>query len=163
MAKSFDKCADELKGILADAEAAVAGGVRGPMLTARDALIAFVENSDNRVDGVTELDEVASTARRDVSLGLLGQGLVADIGSRTGEVASLVKRFSTQSATNTSAAATLRFERTRALSDAALVMMDELKKFGELADASTVDGRKLTKALQAAIEAIATVKQQVGA
>jgi hypothetical protein len=162
-AKTFDDYADDLKSLLAACERAVESGTRAKLTAARDSLISFVESSNDLIPGVIELDDVAADARRDISIALLDSGLNVEIGSRSDEVARLVKKFSTQSATNHSAASGLKLERARALTDAAFVAVAELKKFSDLVDESTVDGKKLAKSLQDAIDALADVKNRVGA
>lgn len=161
--KTFDQYADELKDVLDAAESAVRSTSEPKMARARDTLRAFVESSNDLVPGVIELDNVAANARRDIVLVLLGSALEADIGSRTDEVSRLVKRFSSQAATNNSQAAALRLERVRALTDASLLVVSELKKFNEQVDASTPDGRRIAKAIQSAIDAVSAVRAQVSA
>lgn len=159
--KPFDDYADELQGLLSGAEAAVQSASEPKMAKARDALRVFVETSNDLVPGVIELDNVAANARRDLVLALLGSALETDIGKRTGEVSRLVKKFSSQAATNSSEAAALRLERARALTDASLVVVDELNKFSEHVDTGTPDGKRLAKAIQTAIGAVSAVRTQV--
>ncbi len=159
--KTFDDYSSDLQALLSAAEAAVAAGSEPKMTKARDGLRDFVEGSNDLVPGVIELDNVAASARRDLVLALLGSSLVSDIGSRSGEVSRLVKKFSSQSAVNNSEAATLRLERARALSDAALVVVNEFNKFSEHVDTTTPDGKKLADAIQSAIDAVLTVKKRI--
>ena len=162
-AENFDTYADQLKDLLTGAEAAIHGGVASKLKTARDSFVDFVESSNDLIPGVIELDNVASAARRDVVLALLSGSLETNIGERTGEVAALVKKFSNQSATNSSIASDLKLERVRSLTDASIVMVNELHKLADMADASTSDGKQLAKAIQDAIDAISKVKDKATA
>lgn len=159
--KTFDEYADALKSLLAGAEAAAAAGDRAEMEAAREGLEAFVEDSDDTVDGVLELDEVASKARRDVVLSLLRGAMVDDLAARTPEVSALIKKFAGAAEVNDSKAAAIRLERIRKVTGAAITLVDELKKFSDLNDDSSADGRRLAAALKTAIDAVQNLQKKL--
>ena len=108
-----------------------------------------------------ELDNVASATMQDVTLARLDRSLVKNLAERSADIARLIKTFTKQSATNHSAASTLRLERAKAVVEAAITTVDELKKFGDLVDGSTPDGKKLAKAISDAIAAVSAVQKQI--
>lgn len=161
MAKTFEDYAEQLEKNLESARDAIIAGVDARMKACHAALRKFQEDSDDRITGVAELDEVAQNAMRDVTLARLDQSMVQNLSERSGEIANLIKRFSTQSAINSSAASALRLERVKALLDASTTAVDELKKFADTIDASTTDGKKLADALADAVSAVVKVQKQI--
>ena len=150
---TFDNHSNDLKRLLAQAREAINSGTATKRKAADAALHDFIENSDNRKDGVDELDAVARTARNDLTLAELGDA-VAAITNRTSDVAALVKRFSNQAAFNTSAASVLRLERVNAVVIATTSSVQSIKGLIEAVDDSTPDGKKIADAAIAAVDSL---------
>lgn len=163
MPTTFDDFATDLEKAVETAREAILAGNQARMKSAHSALADFIANSDDRIDGVIELDDIASKTMRDVTLARLDQALVQNLSERSAEIARLIKTISTQAASNSSAAATLRLERTKALLAASATAVDELKKFADTVDDSTADGKKLAKSLTDAIDAVLAVRKQIAA
>ncbi len=161
MAKTFDQYAADLEKLMEKAREAVLASDDARMKASHGNLGTFIEDSDDRIAGVIELDDVASNAMRDVTLARLDRSLVQNLGERSADIARLVKTFSNQAAANNSAASALRLERAKTLLDAGTTAVDELKKFGDTVDKSNPDGRKLAKALNDAVSAMRDVQQQI--
>ena len=161
MPKTFEEYASELEQLIEKARETILGGEQAKMKTAHRNLGAFIADSDDRLDGVSELDDVASHAMRDVTLARLNQSLVTNLSDRSGDIARLVKTFSTQASVNNSAASALRLERAKALLDASTTAVDELKKFAQTLDTTGTDGKKLAKTVQDAIAAVLAVQKQL--
>ena len=161
MPKTFEDYAAELETRLEKSREAILVADDARMKASHADLRAFIEDSDDRLHGVTELDDIASNAMRDVTLARLDQSLVKNLSERSAEIARLIKTISNQSASNNSAASALRLERAKALLDASTTAVDELKKFTDTVDASTNDGKKLAKALNEAIAAVLAVQKQI--
>jgi len=161
MANTFDDYAADLEKLVGNAREAILAGNDARMKAAHAALAGFIGDSDDRIPGVIELDDIASDAMRDVTLGRLDQALVKNLSERSADIARLTKTISTQSAVNDTAASALRFERAKALLGAATTAVDELKKFADTIDTSTADGKKLAKTLSDAVDAVLAVQKQV--
>jgi hypothetical protein len=161
MPKNFDNYAADLEKLVEQAREAILAGNDPRMKTTHSGLAAFITDSDDRIDGVSELDDIASHTMRDVTLARLDQSLVKNLSERSADIARLVKTISSQSSANNSAAAALRLERAKALLDAGTTAVDELKKFADIVDTSTPDGKKLAKSLGDAIAAVLSVQKQI--
>jgi len=161
MPKNFDTYAADLEKIVEDAREAILAGNDSGMKTAHTDLAGFITDSDDRIDGVSELDDIASNTMRDVTLARLDQSLVKNLSERSADIVRLVKTISSQSSSNNSTASALRLERAKALLDASTTAVDELKKFADIVDDSTSDGKKLGKALDDAITAVLAVQKQI--
>ena len=161
MPKDFDNYAAALEKIVEEAREAILANDNSAMKTAHNDLADFIADSDDRIDGVIELDDIASKAMRDLTLARLDQSLVKNLSERSADIARLVKTISSQSSTNNSTASALRLERAKALLDASTTAVDELNKFADIVDDSTADGKKLGKALDDAIAAVLAVQKQI--
>jgi hypothetical protein len=161
MPKTFDNLAVDLEKLVEQAREAILTGDDARMKSSHGDLAEFIADSDDQIPGVIELDNVASNTMRDVTLARLDQSLVKNLSERSADVARLVKTFSSQSSANNSAASALRLERAKALLDAGTTAVAELKKFADTVDTSTLDGKKLSKALNDAISAVLAVQKQI--
>ncbi|HKE02213.1 MAG TPA: hypothetical protein VKE69_14440 [Planctomycetota bacterium] len=161
MAKTFDDYASDLEVLLGGAHDAMAARDDALMKAAHGDLAAFIAESNDLVPGVIELDDVASHSMRDITLVRLGKALDEDLDATSADLARLVKQFSNQAAVNDSAAAALRLERVKAVTDAAITAVDEMKKLRDAVDETTPDGKKLVKALRDAIDAVVAVQKAV--
>jgi hypothetical protein len=161
MPQSFDNLAEVLEKLLEGAREAVLGGKDNLMKASHRALGDFIAESDDRIPGVIELDNVASNAMRDVTLARLDQSLVKNLSDRSAEVAALVKAFTKQAAINSSEAAKVRLERVKAVLDAGTTVVAELRKLIDTVDTSNPDGKKLAKAITDAVDAVQDVHKSL--
>ena len=161
MPKTFDNYAADLERLVGNAREAILAGDDTRMKAAHADMAAFIADSDDRIPGVIELDNIASNTIRDVTLARLDQSLVKNLSERSADIARLIKTISTQSTATNSAASALRLERAKALLDASTTAVDELKKFVDTVDGSTSDGQNLAKALNDAIVAVLAVQKQI--
>jgi hypothetical protein len=161
MAKTFETYAAELAKLIENAREAIIANDDGQMKACHRALGEFIASSSDTIVGVIELDNVASTAMRDLTLARLDRSLVGNLSERAADVARLVKAFRAGAAANASAASALRLERTKAVLDATTTAVDELKKLADVIDTADPDGRKLSKALADSIDAIVAVQRQL--
>jgi hypothetical protein len=161
MPKQFDEYAADLEQLVEKAREAALATDDARMKAAHRDLAGFIADSDDRIAGVIELDDIASNAMRDVTLARLDQALIKNLSERSADIARLVKTFSNQAASRNSAAAAIRLERAKALIDASTTAVDELKKFAEIVDPSAADGKRLVKALNDAIAAVQAVQKQL--
>jgi hypothetical protein len=161
MPKTFDDYADDLKALVDQAREAILRGDQAAMKASHKKIGEFIAASDDTVDGVIELDDVASNTMQDVTLARLDQSLVKNLSKRSADIERLIKTISGQSTANNSAAATLRLQRAKALLDAGTTAVHELQKFAETVDTASPDGKKLAKALDDAITAVITVQKQI--
>jgi hypothetical protein len=161
MPKNFDRYATDLEALVEKAREAILASDEPRMKSVHTDLAAFIADSDDRIDGVSELDDIASNTMRDVTLARLDRSLVRNLSERSADIARLVKTISSQATANNSAAAAIRLERAKALLDAGTTAVDELKKFADIVDTSSADGRKLAKSLGDAIAAVVAVQKQI--
>ena len=161
MPKNFDRYAADLETLVENAREAILASDEPRMKSVHTDLAAFIADSDDRIDGVSELDDIASNTMRDVTLARLDQSLVRNLSERSADIARLVKTIASQSSANNSAAAAIRLERAKALLDAGTTAVDELKKFAAIVDTSSPDGKKLAKSLGDAIAAVIAVQKQI--
>ena len=161
MPKTFDDYADDLDDLIDKAREAILEGNLPAMKSAHQKLKEFSASSDDKIHGVIELDDVASSTMQDVTLARLDQSLVKNLSARSADIARLIKTFSDGSRVNNSAAASIRLERVKALLDAGTTAVTELKKFADSVDATDPEGKKLAKALADAIAAVVAVQKQI--
>jgi len=160
-AKTFEDYARELENLVEAAREAIVADDLERIKAAHGALASFQCTSDDLIHGVSELDDVAANAMRDLTLARLDKALVKNLSDRSSDIAGLIKKFSTQAAVNDSVASALRLERTKSLLTAGVNVVAELKKFSDFVDTTGSDGKKLARALQDAIDAVAAVQKQV--
>jgi len=160
-APTFEDFAEDLEKRLDAARDACASGDDAAMKAAHADLAAFIAESDDALDGVIELDKVASSAMRDVTLARLDRSLVQNLSERSADVARLVKTFSKEASANLSAAGKLRLERVQAVMSSALTIVDQLKQLEATIDDTSADGAKLLAAVESAIAAVATVQKKL--
>ena len=79
MPKTFEDYAAELETRLEKSREAILVADDARMKASHADLRAFIEDSDDRLHGVTELDDIASNAMRDVTLARLDQSLVKNL------------------------------------------------------------------------------------
>lgn len=159
--ETFEDHARELTSLLADAEASAQSGDRPRMKRARAALLGFITQSNDLVDGVSELDQVARDAFRDLVLSAIEE-IVAGLAERTADVAALTKRFATQGAANTSAAAAIRLEHAREVASAAITLVGELRALRARLDGGVPGSDELVALIERALEAIGAVQIRIG-
>lgn len=151
-AKTFSAFAAALHQILDDARTAIQD--KTDIDSVYSDLKEFIVDSDDTIDGVAELDVVARQAMRDLVLDVVGSNL-ADIASRSADVAGLEKKFSTQSATNSSIAAGLRLEKVKAVIDASTQTVASLKALSDtLPTATDADAVKIATQIKGVIDGI---------
>lgn len=161
MPKTFEQYAADLETLVGTAREAILAGDDTRMKAAHADMAAFIATSDDRLPGVIELDDIASHTMRDLTLARLDQSLVRNLSERSADIARLIKTIATQATVTNSAASALRLERAQALVAASTTAVDELKKFADIIDRSSSDGKKLVKAVSEAIAAVLAVQKQI--
>src|SRR5450432_2023196 len=150
--KTFSDWSQALHGILDDAQAVLKKG--GDIDSVFADLKQFIVDSDDTINGVAELDAVARQAMRDLVTNAVADS-VADMVSRSADVAGLEKTFSTQGASNNSIAAGLRLEKVRAVLDSSTQTIASLKALAEtLPSATDKDAEKVAGQIEDVIDAL---------
>ncbi len=152
---SFADWKNSLRELLEAARAAVSARDDRAVDDVFGDLENYIVASDDTIPGVAELDRVARQTMRDLVVEAVSRN-VQDIADRSADVAELEKRFSTQSAANTSIAAGLRLERVRAVLDSSTQTIASLRALADtLPTASDADAVKLEKQINEVIAALA--------
>lgn len=150
--KTFTDFAASLHEILDEARTVLTDGT--DIEPVYNSLKGFIVDSDDTIDGVAELDLVARQAMRDLVVISIGHG-VAEIASRSADVAALEKKFSTQSAANNSIAAGLRLEKVKAVLDASTQTVASLKALSDtLPTATDADAAKIAAQIKGVVDAL---------
>jgi hypothetical protein len=155
---TFEDCSNLLQTLLQQARDAVTSGDLQKKKAAQQALLNFVNNCVS--PKADDLDDIANQTINNIFEVTLDKAL-AEIGSRTAELASLTKSLQTVAATANSNAALIRLDQARKVMDSTVGAVDALKNLRQSLRSDQPDEQQLADSITTLINSIQTVRNQV--
>lgn len=155
---TFEDCANLLQTLLNQAHDAVADGDVPKKVAAQKSLRGFIDNCVSSKSD--EMDDIATQAINNIFEATLDKAL-AEIGSRTAELAGLTKSLKTVTGAANSTAALIRLDQARKVIDTTVGAVDALKSLRQSLKSNQPDEKQLADSITTLINSIQTVRNQV--
>ena len=156
---TYGDWAGVLDRLLTDAHDAVAADDRDQKRDAQRALKEFIDNCASPVKA-SELDEIATQAINNIFEATLDKAM-AEIGSRTAELANLTKEIKVVTDTANKDAASIRLEKARQVVSSTVQAIEALKDLRQSLKSNQPDEKKLSDGIIVLIGSIQTIRNQV--
>ena len=156
---TYQDWADALDAILTKAHDAIAVNNVPNKLAAQRQLKAFIDNCSAPVKA-RELDDIATAAIHNIFEDTLEKAM-AEIGSRTAELAALTKRINAVTDDANQDAAILRLEKARMVVDTTLQTVAALNTLKQTLKTEQPDEKQLADSIATLVGTIQTVRNQV--
>jgi len=154
----FEDCSNLLQTLLAPAHDAVAQDDLQKKVVAQKGLLDFINNCAS--PKANDLDDIATQAINNIFEVTLTKAL-AEIGSRTAELATLTKSIKSVTDVANRDAATIRLDQARKVIDSTVEAVDALKNLRQSLKSNQPDEKTLADSIATLINSIQTVRNQV--
>jgi hypothetical protein len=155
---TFEDCSNLLQTLLSQAHDAVVDGDVQKKVAAQKSLREFIDHCVS--PKADELDDIATQAINNIFEATLDKAL-AEIGSRTAELASLTKAVKTVTDAANSNADLIRLDQARKVIDTTVGAVDALKNLRQSLKSDQPDEQALADSITTLIISIQTVRNQV--
>src|ERR1044071_9329147 len=148
---SFDDCSTQLQTLLAQAHDAVVAGDLQKKVSAQKALLDFINHCASPMSN--QLDEIATEAINNIFETTLEKAL-AELGSRTAELANLTKSINSVSDAANRDASLIRLDLARKVVDASVEAVDALNSLRQSLDSGQPNEKQLADSITALVSTI---------